>query len=268
MLCPAPDSPRADEVTLTVANGVYHVPVRINGVITLQAVLDTGAGDVQIPADVMLTLMRTGTIASGDFLPGANYILADGSTAKSDRLILRELKIGNRQIENVTASVGNVKGDILLGHSFLSRLPAWSIDNRRQVLVLGDEPSLPATSPAVITPSTLGEVTPIPPAPKSGPSWMAVWGDNVWAFAIQDACTVGEFEAAGYRYQFFQAIPIARLGNPAESWYTKDGRAVTVIGCWTPGQDGRVHARMRRKKDGKTWDWSGSFGDGSWRKLD
>jgi predicted aspartyl protease len=38
--------------------GVYVVPVRLNGAITLNAVVDSGASDVSIPADVVLTLMR------------------------------------------------------------------------------------------------------------------------------------------------------------------------------------------------------------------
>ena len=266
-LFPPHERPWADEISLSVANGVYHIPVRINGVFTLQAILDTGAGDVQIPADVMLTLMRTGTIRGSDFLPGGRYILADGSTAKSDRFVLRELQIGNRRIENVTASVGNVKGDLLLGHSFLSRLPAWSIDNRRQVLVLGDETSLPSSPPVPAPSPSLSEATPAPVETSSGPRWVAFWDSDVWAIATQYTCTVGEFEAAGYRYMFVQAIPMARLGNPTDSWFTKDGRAITVVGCWSPAEDGHVYARMRRKKDGKTWDWAGRFDDGVWRKI-
>jgi len=48
---------------------VYQIPVKINEVITLGFVLDTGAAEVNIPADVALTLYRAGTIQDSDFLP-------------------------------------------------------------------------------------------------------------------------------------------------------------------------------------------------------
>jgi predicted aspartyl protease len=44
--------------------------------------------------------------------------------------------MNNLVIENVRGSVANVKGDLLLGQSFLSRFKSWSIDNARQALVL------------------------------------------------------------------------------------------------------------------------------------
>jgi hypothetical protein len=39
--------------------------------------------------------------------------------------------LNNLVIENVKGSVANVKGDLLLGQSFLSRFKSWSIDNAR-----------------------------------------------------------------------------------------------------------------------------------------
>jgi predicted aspartyl protease len=53
--------------------GVYVVPVRLNGAITLNAVVDSGASDVSIPADVVLTLMRAKTISDEDFLGEQTY---------------------------------------------------------------------------------------------------------------------------------------------------------------------------------------------------
>ena len=78
-----------EEIPLIKKGGVYQVPVEINGVITLHFVLDTGAAEVNIPADVALTLYRAGTIQDGDFLPGKTYTLADGSTLNSARFLLR-----------------------------------------------------------------------------------------------------------------------------------------------------------------------------------
>lgn len=46
----------AENIPLTKKGGVYEVPVEVNGVITLRFILDTGASEVNIPADVALTL--------------------------------------------------------------------------------------------------------------------------------------------------------------------------------------------------------------------
>jgi clan AA aspartic protease (TIGR02281 family) len=116
---------------------VYEVPVEVNGVITLNFILDTGASDVNIPADVALTLYRTGTIRDTDFLPGQTYRLADGSQINSSRFVLRSLKIGRRHITNVAASIGNTSSSLLLGQSFLEKLGVWGIDSQKQVLTMG-----------------------------------------------------------------------------------------------------------------------------------
>ena len=125
------------EIPLEKLGGVYELPVRINGVLTLRFILDTGASEVNIPADVALTLLRTGTITQSDFLPGKFYELADGSILKSSRFTIRELDIGGIKISHVPASVGRANGSLLLGQSFLGRLESWSLDNKRHVLIIG-----------------------------------------------------------------------------------------------------------------------------------
>ena len=47
--------------------GTFVVPVRINDQITLKFVIDSGAADVSVPADVVMTLLRTGTITECGF---------------------------------------------------------------------------------------------------------------------------------------------------------------------------------------------------------
>src|SRR5262249_48746379 len=109
----------------------------INGVITLNFVLDTGASEVNIPADVALTLYRAGTIKDADFLPGQTYRLADGSHVNSPRFVLRSLKIGQQRITNVAASISTIYSSPLLGQSFLEKLGAWGIESQSPKLVLG-----------------------------------------------------------------------------------------------------------------------------------
>jgi hypothetical protein len=124
------------DVRLEKQGGVLVVPVRINNAIDLNFVVDSGAADVSIPADVVLTLMRTGTISDDEFLGKRDYTLADGTVVPSTMFRIRSLKVGNRVLENVTASVAGDKGLLLLGQSFLSRFKSWHIDNKRQALIL------------------------------------------------------------------------------------------------------------------------------------
>ena len=125
-------------VSMQTENGTYVVPVLINGAITLNFVVDSGAADVSIPADVVMTLMRTGTLKKADFLGEQTYVLADGSKVPSQTFRIRSLKIGNKVIENVKGSVASVHGDLLLGQSFLGRFKTWSVDNSKHVLLLSE----------------------------------------------------------------------------------------------------------------------------------
>jgi hypothetical protein len=116
--------------------GTYVVPVLINRAITLNFVIDSGATDVSIPADVVMTLIRTGTLQDADFVGTQTYKLADGSTVPSTTFRIRSLKANKVEIENVKASIAPVAGELLLGQSFLNRFRSWSIDNAKQALVL------------------------------------------------------------------------------------------------------------------------------------
>jgi TPR repeat protein/predicted aspartyl protease len=129
-------NPAQIAVPLQLEGGTFTVPVSINDKLTLNFVLDSGASDVSIPADVVLTLMRTGTLSAADFLGAQIYRLADGSTLPSQTFRIKSLKLGEKTIENVTGSIGPAAGDPLLGQSFLRRFKSWSIDNQQQVLVL------------------------------------------------------------------------------------------------------------------------------------
>jgi len=148
----------AIEIQLEKEGGVYTLPVRINGVITLNFILDTGASEVSIPADVFLTLLRAGTIKQSDVLPEVTSKLADGSETKNQRFVIRELELGGIKIFNVPGIVSHPAGDLLLGQSLLERLDSWSLDNKRHVLIVG--------SPGAAMKQS--DNKPSPPPPQTG----------------------------------------------------------------------------------------------------
>jgi clan AA aspartic protease (TIGR02281 family) len=131
-----PSNTTRTEVPLKSVGGTFVVPVFINGAITLNFVVDSGAADVSVPADVVGTLTRAGTIAKTDFIGKQTYVLADGSTVPTNTFVIRSLKVGDILIENVTGSVSPAAGSLLLGQSFLQRFKSWSMDNNKHVLVL------------------------------------------------------------------------------------------------------------------------------------
>ena len=116
--------------------GTYTVPVFINDVLSLHFVVDSGASDVTIPADVAGTLTRTGTIKEADYIGNQQYQLADGSVITSRQFIIRSLKVGDQVVQNVRGSIGDVKGSLLLGQSFLEKFKSWSMDNASHELIL------------------------------------------------------------------------------------------------------------------------------------
>jgi clan AA aspartic protease (TIGR02281 family) len=123
-------------VQLEREGGTYKVPVLINNAITLKFIVDSGASDVSIPADVALTLFRTGTLKASDFIGVQKYEMADGSTLPSVRFRIKSLTVGNTVIEDVIGGIAPIRGSLLLGQSFLNRFKSWSMDNAEQALVL------------------------------------------------------------------------------------------------------------------------------------
>ena len=127
---------KEEEIPLHRQGNTYSLTVLVNGIIPIPFILDTGAGDVLLPADVVFTLLRTGTLQSSDFISYRPYVLADGRELPSAQLKIRELQVGQHTARNVIAGVGRLGSDALLGQSFLSRFGSATIDYKRNVLVL------------------------------------------------------------------------------------------------------------------------------------
>jgi tetratricopeptide (TPR) repeat protein len=140
-LAPNDDAKAGQGVTLvplTPGTGVLYVPVVLDGEVEAHFVVDSGASHVVLSQDVVRDLVRRGKLTRGDYLGSGQAILADGSRISSEIFNLRSLKVGDRELHNITAVVSPGRGQLLLGQSFLRRFKSWSIDNRKRVLVLTD----------------------------------------------------------------------------------------------------------------------------------
>ncbi len=119
-----------DEFTIkmTKESGVYKVPVEINGS-NMNFIFDTGASDITISDVEAMFLYKQGKLLKEDILGSQQFQIADGSIAEGTIINLRTVKLGNRTLKNVKASiVHNVDAPLLLGQSALAQFGKVSIN--------------------------------------------------------------------------------------------------------------------------------------------
>lgn len=119
-------------------NGVKYVWIEINDV-RLKFIFDTGASDIFIsPAEAMV-LVKQGTLDEDDFLGFQNYQDASGRISEGVIVNLKKVKLGNKILRNVKASISdNESTPLLLGQSALERFGKIEIDNVNQQIILKD----------------------------------------------------------------------------------------------------------------------------------
>jgi clan AA aspartic protease (TIGR02281 family) len=211
-------------VALKAEGGELLVPVVINDSVKLDFMLDSGASVVTIPADVAMTLIRTGTLTRDDYLGRQTFRLADGRTVPSTILRIRTLKVGDIVVHDVQASVTDPKGSLLLGQTFLARLSTWSIDNGRHVLVLG--PERPGGPP----PLNIASAAPARRSSKSRDQGGQAPAGHAFTPADQDGAANGRPETAknaAWDADFYQSC----LSQGAQSAALKAGGAQSFCHC-------------------------------------
>jgi clan AA aspartic protease (TIGR02281 family) len=129
-------SPPETRIPLLKMSGGLIAAVVINNALKVNFVVDSGASDVSIPADIFSSLVRAKTITPSDITGNRDYKNADGQVFQSKTFIIRSLKIGDIEASRVQAKVSSANAPPLLGQSFLKRFKSWSIDNTTQELIL------------------------------------------------------------------------------------------------------------------------------------
>ncbi|MBN1330963.1 MAG: retroviral-like aspartic protease family protein [Candidatus Heimdallarchaeota archaeon] len=118
-------------VKMTKSNGIYQIPVEINGV-KMFFIFDTGAGLISISVTEANFLYKQGKLSSEDIVGEANFSDANGDISEGTIIILRTVKIGNRTLQNIEASVvHNLNAPLLMGQSALEKFGKISIDYQR-----------------------------------------------------------------------------------------------------------------------------------------
>lgn len=125
----------SETIKLINDNGVYKINVKF-GLISKQFVLDSGASEISISTNLEKELIHNGLLKKEDYIEPGLYKIADGSIVSCRRIRIRQLKVGNIAVKNITASIGSSSTPLLLGKSFLDKFNQWSINNDSQTLSL------------------------------------------------------------------------------------------------------------------------------------
>ena len=129
---------REDEITesvftipFTTINGEWRVRGEVNG-LPLCFEFDTGASDVMI-SEVEADFMRkNGYLEERDFGGDRQFLTAIGELEEGTYVNIREMKLVQIVLKNVSASVAkNQKASLLLGKSVIDRFAKLEVDNDR-----------------------------------------------------------------------------------------------------------------------------------------
>lgn len=116
-------------------NGVKYVWIEINS-LKLKFIFDTGASSICISSAEATVLYRQGTLQKEDILDVQYFQDATGKVSAGTRINLRTVKIGNRVLQNIEATViDNNEAPLLLGQSALEKFGKISIDNKNNIII-------------------------------------------------------------------------------------------------------------------------------------
>jgi aspartyl protease family protein len=122
---------RKTVVKMKNAGGVNYIPVEVDGVKML-FIFDTGASSISISQVEALYLLKQGHLTEDDILGSANFTDANGDISEGTMINLKTVRIGDRMLTDVEASVvHNLRAPLLFGQSALSRFGKISIDNQK-----------------------------------------------------------------------------------------------------------------------------------------
>jgi len=130
---PAQNRSRGEKTVIKMEkrDGVYQIPIEINDV-KMYFIFDTGASIVSISATEARFLYKQGSLTEEDIIGKANFQDANGNISEGTIINLKTVRVGDRTLTNVQASVvHNLKAPLLLGQTVFEEFGKISIDNEK-----------------------------------------------------------------------------------------------------------------------------------------
>lgn len=113
-------------------NGVFQIPVEVDGV-KMFFIFDTGASTISISETEAIFLYKQGKLTDSDIKGTQKFSDANGDISEGTIINLKTVKIGDRILNDVEASVvHNLSAPLLFGQSALENFGRISIDNTRE----------------------------------------------------------------------------------------------------------------------------------------
>lgn len=123
-------------IKMTRENGIYKIPVEINDV-NMFFIFDTGASLISISEAEVIFLVKQNKLSEDDVLGQSKFIDAIGNISEGTIINLKKVKIGDKVLYNIKASVvHNINAPLLFGQSALEKFGKISIDYKNEKLIL------------------------------------------------------------------------------------------------------------------------------------
>lgn len=122
-------------IPLTLDGNIFTMRASINKV-PLEFVFDSGASDCSLNENTFERLVKISGASIFKKISDGLYQMADGSIKNQSRYIVSSMSIGNQVIKNIRVAITPNGSPNILGHSFIANFSNWSIDQKRQILVL------------------------------------------------------------------------------------------------------------------------------------
>lgn len=131
---PRQESRFNEVVKMREEGGVYLVPIQING-ISMEFIFDTGASIISLSDTEALFLWKQGKLKEDDFRGTQEFMDANGDINEGTIVNLRNVKIGNKIIHNIEASiVHNQIAPLLFGQSAMNKFGEIKINyNKNEI---------------------------------------------------------------------------------------------------------------------------------------
>lgn len=124
-----------DTVPIITVSAMTKVKVKIGAFVYIW-LLDSGAIDLLISDSLATQMMEQHLFSEKDYLGTGNYNIANGKEMICKMYRVNNVQIGKFTVDNIMLGTSPEVENFLLGKSFLNKFSRWTIDNRRELLIL------------------------------------------------------------------------------------------------------------------------------------
>ncbi len=127
--------PAIDTIDILNLNGMTYVKMKIGSMIFMW-LLDTGASDLLINAEMEETLKQENILTEANYLGIGEYEMANGTIDTCRKYKINNVRLGKFYVDNITVAVSDKGKRIIAGKSLLNKFSTWILNNETSILIL------------------------------------------------------------------------------------------------------------------------------------